>query len=603
VIVARVQGEASAFELSREIGGYFSGVVADAQVGQLYRYRLDGDEARVFADPVSRFQPEGPFGPSQIIDPGSFQWTNSAWPGIAAAGHVIYELHVGTFTPQGTWQAAAEQLSELAETGITLVEVMPLADFPGRFGWGYDGVNLFAPCRLYGTPDDFRSFVDRAHALGLGVVLDVVYNHFGTVGNFQTEFARYYHSDRHKCEWGPAVNFDGENAAPVREFILVNVRYWIEEFHVDGYRVDATQAFYDDSPRHILSELADAARHAARGNQILLLAENEPQDVRLVRSSDRGGYGLDALWNDDFHHTAMVRLTGRREAYFNDYFGTPEEFVAVAKWGFLYQGQRYAWQGHPRGTPTFGLSGPTFVNFLENHDQLANSARGLRLWQRTSPGRFRAATAVLLLTPGTPFLFQGQEFSASSPFLYFYDGPPEEAEKVAEGRANFLAQFRSFATPETRARFCHPADPATFERSKLDFADRQRHAASYQLHRDLIWLRRRDPVFSRQASEAVDGARLSDDAFVLRYLGGKDGDRLLVVNFGVELRFASLPQPLLAPPEHGDWELLWSSEQFEYGGNGTPTIVTEEGWWIPGESAVVLASGGREDARESRKSA
>lgn len=590
VVLGGAQDEVRAFELTREFGGYFSGPVADARVGQPYRFRLDGDDGRIFPDPASRFQPDGPFGPSQIIAPHCFTWTDSAWPGIAASGHVMYELHVGTFTPQGTWQAAAEQLSELAETGITLVEIMPVADFPGRFGWGYDGVNLFAPCRLYGTPDDFRSFVDRAHALGLGVVLDVVYNHFGTVGNFQTEFARYYHSDRHTCEWGPAVNFDGESAAPVREFILANVRYWIEEFHVDGYRVDATQAFCDDSPRHILGELSDEAHRAARGKPIILLAENEPQDVGMVRPRGRDGCGLDALWNDDFHHTAMVRLTGRREAYFSDYFGTPEEFVAVAKWGFLYQGQRYSWQSNPRGTPTFGLSGPTFVNFLENHDQLANSARGLRLWQMTSPGRFRAATAFLLLAPGTPFLFQGQEFSASSPFLYFYDGPPDVAEKVAEGRASFLAQFPSFATPETRAGLCHPADPETFRRSKLDFADRERHATSYQFHRDLIWLRRRDAVFSRQASEAVDGARLSDDAFVLRYLGGKNGDRLLLVNFGVELRFASLPQPLLAPPEQGRWELLWSSEQFTYGGSGTPAVVADEGWWIPGESAVVLTS-------------
>jgi maltooligosyltrehalose trehalohydrolase len=577
--------------LTREMGGYFSVRVPEARAGQLYRFCLDGDHEQLFPDPASRFQPEGPFGPSQVVAPNGFRWNDSSWVGVNPTGQVIYELHVGTFTPEGTWEAAARQLTELAEMGITVVEVMPIADFPGEFGWGYDGVNLFAPCRLYGTPDDFRSFVDQAHGLGIGVMLDVVYNHFGSVGNFLTRFSRYYHSDRHRCEWGDAVNFDGENAAPVREFILANVRYWIEEFHVDGLRIDATQAFYDDSPQHILCELGRESRRAAAGKQIFLLGENEPQQVRMVRPCDRGGYGLDALWNDDFHHSVVVRLTGRREAYYSDYFGSPEEFVALARWGYLYQGQLYTWQDAPRGTPTFGLGGPTFVNYLENHDQLANSARGLRVWQMTSPGRFRAATAFLLLAPGTPFIFQGQEFSASSPFLYFYDGPKEEGEKVASGRADFLGQFPSFRSAETRARLCDPTDRKTFERSKLDFADRQRHAASYELHRDLIWLRRRDPVFHRQCSEAVHGARLSDDAFVLRYLGGQDGDRLLVVNFGVELRLRSAPQPLLAPPEGAPWGLLWSSEGFDYGGNGTPPVVTEEGWSIPGESAVVLTGG------------
>ena len=578
-------------ELTRETGGYFSGFVPEAQAGQLYRYRLDGDDNQLFPDPASRFQPEGPFGPSQVIDPDSFDWGDSSWPGVTAAGHVIYEMHIGTFTPEGSWRAATDQLAELAELGITLVEMMPVADFPGQFGWGYDGVNLFAPCRLYGTPDDLRYFVDRAHALGLGVILDVVYNHFGSVGNFLIQFSRYYHSDRHRCEWGAAVNYDGENAAPVREFILANARYWIEEFHFDGYRIDATQAFHDDSHQHILSDLDNEARRAAAGKRIFLLGENEPQQVNMVRSRDQGGYGLDALWNDDFHHSVVVRLTGRREAYYNDYFGTPEEFLAVAKWGFLYQGQFYSWQRQPRGSPTFGLSGATFVNYLENHDQLANSARGLRLWQMTSPGRLRAATAFFLLAPGTPFLFQGQEFASSSPFLYFYDGPPDEAENVAQGRADFLAQFRSLASPETQARLCNPADRKTFERSKLDFADRQRHAEHYQLHRDLIWLRRRDAVFSRQASEAVHGARLSNDAFVLRYLGGPDEDRLLVVNFGIELRLRSVPEPLLAPPHGKRWELLWSSERCEYGGNGTPAVVVDDGWWLPGESAFVF--GGR----------
>lgn len=577
-------------ELAREIGGYFSGEVASAQAGDNYRYRLDGDDDQLFPDPASRFQPNGPDGPSQVVDPTRFAWTDDAWPGVTKTGHVIYEMHIGTFTPAGTWWAAAEQLPELAETGITLLEIMPVADFVGQFGWGYDGVNLFAPTRLYGTPDDLRSFVDRAHALGIGVILDVVYSHFGSVGNSQLAFSRYYHSDRHRSEWGDAIRFDGENSAPVREFILANARYWIEEFHVDGYRIDATQAFIDDSPCHILCELGMAARRAAAGRSIFLLGENEPQQVRIARPCDQDGFGLDALWNDDFHHSAVVRLNGRREGYYNDYFGTPEEFVALAKWSYLYQGQLYPWQGGPRGTPTFGLPGATFVNYLENHDQLANSGRGERLWQTTSPGRFRAATAFLLLAPGTPLLFQGQEFSASSPFLYFLDSPPEQAQAVARGRADFLKQFRSLAVPEMQARLPPPSDRRTFERSKLDFADRERHADTYRLYRDLIGLRRREAVFAAQAAQAVDGARLSDDAFVVRYFGGPHGDRLLLVNFGFTLELRAAPQPLLAPMEGGAWHLLWSSEQADYGGTGTPAVISEKGWILPGESAVVMTS-------------
>lgn len=592
VVFERV--EPAAVELAREVGGCFSGLVKAVRPGQCYSYRLDGDPNETFPDPVSRFQPHGPFGPSQVVDPAAFAWSDAAWPGVAAAGHVIYELHVGTFTREGTWRAAQEQLGELAELGITLIEVMPVADFAGDFGWGYDGVNLFAPCRLYGSPDDFRSFVDRAHAAGMGVILDVVYNHFGSFGNFQPRFSRYYHSDRHRGEWGAAVNFDGENSAPVREFVLANVRYWIDEFHVDGYRVDATQAFHDDSPRHILRELTAAARRAAGDKSIFLLAENEPQDVDLVRPSQEKGLGFDALWNDDLHHTAVVRLTGRREGYYSDYYGTPEEFVAAAKWGFLYQGQRYPWQHQNRGTATVGLSGAAFVNYLENHDQVANSARGERLWQQTSPGRHRAATAFLLLAPGTPLVFQGQEFSSSHHFRYFCDCLPEQAEAVVQGRATFLAQFASLAVSPMRDRLYNPVERACFEGSKLDFCERLTHAASYKLHRDLIWLRRRDAVFSRQGSEAMHGARLSNDAFFLRHFGGADGDRLLIVNFAATLVFESAPQPLLAPPPGCSWRLLWSSDHPDYGGNGTPEVVTDQRWYIPGETAVVLTGAGRE---------
>jgi maltooligosyltrehalose trehalohydrolase len=407
--------------LQAEENGYFSGFAEGASAGALYRFRLDGSE-NPLPDPASRFQPEGPHGPSQVVDPAAYRWNDQHWPGVKLPGQVLYEMHVGTFTREGTWPAAAGELPELAATGITVIEMMPVADFPGRFGWGYDGVNLFAPTRLYGTPDDLRDFVDRAHQAGIGVILDVVYNHLGPDGNYLKEFSPDYFTSRYENEWGEALNFDGENCGPVREFFLANAAYWIQEFHFDGLRLDATQQIFDSSPRHIIGEISRTVKRAGGKRSTILVAENEPQETDLVRKQ-----GLDALWNDDFHHTATVALTSRSEAYYSDYCGTPQEFISAAKYGYLYQGQRYKWQKKRRGTPALDLEPAVFVNFFENHDQVANSARGKRIWQSTSPGRFRAMTALLLLMPSTPMLFQGQEFSASAPFVYFADHKPELA--------------------------------------------------------------------------------------------------------------------------------------------------------------------------------
>jgi maltooligosyltrehalose trehalohydrolase len=573
--------------LAAEAGGYFAGIVPQAGPGTLYRLRLDGGDA--YPDPASRFQPQGPHGPSQVVDPAAFAWTDDGWPGVSRKGQVLYEMHVGTFTREGSWDAARAVLPELAQLGITVLEVMPVAEFPGRFGWGYDGVDLFAPYHGYGTPDDIRRFVDRAHALGLGVILDVVYNHLGPDGCYLKHFSEDYVTAKYQTDWGEAINFDGENAGPVREFYLANAGYWIDEYHFDGLRLDATQNIYDESADHILAALARRVRAAAGGRATLLVNENEPQHVRLVRPVSQGGYGLDALWNDDFHHSAMVALTGRNEAYYTDYLGRPQEFIAAAKHGYLYQGQWYRWQKQRRGTPTFGLPPETFVNFLQNHDQLANSADGRRVQALTSPGRLRAMTALLLLGPGTPMLFQGQEFAASSPFLYFADHKPELAEQVARGRAEFLRQFPSLACPAMQERLPDPGDHATFERCKLDQDERRRHAEAYALHRDLLRLRRQDPVFAAQRPGGVDGAVLGAQAFVLRIFGTGGDDRLLLVNLGRDLPLAPAPEPLLAPPMNKAWEVRWSSEDPRYGGQGAPPLETDNVWTIPGEAALVLA--------------
>jgi maltooligosyltrehalose trehalohydrolase len=572
--------------LQAEGSGYFSGQVAQTRAGDVYRFRLDGSGE--FPDPASRFQPQGPHGPSQLVDPAGYEWKNKNWRGVKLPGQVMYELHIGTFTPEGTFASAIERLPQLTEVGVTVLEVMPLADFPGRFGWGYDGVNMFAPTRLYGEPDDFRRFVDAAHGLGMGVILDVVYNHVGPDGNYLGEFSSDYVSKRYSNEWGDALNFDGENCDPVREFFATNAAYWIEEYQLDGLRLDATQQIFDQSPQHVLTLINEYARAAAGDRDIILVAENERQEARLVRPLERAGYGLDAMWNDDFHHTARVALTGFDEAYFTDYHGTPQEFISAAKWGFLYQGQRYKWQKARRGHPSLDLRPEQLVTFLENHDQVSNSGHGLRPAALTSAAKFRAMTALWLLSPGTPMLFMGQEFGASTPFLYFADHNSELAPLVAKGRAQFLSQFPSIALPEVQAMLADPADPETFERCKLDWTEYQFNASIVQLHRDLLRLRRKDPAFSAQQKHRLDGAVLSDGALVLRYFVEGDEDRLLVVNLGRCLHFDPAPEPLLAPPEGCFWQIHWSSESVKYGGGGMPALDSDENWRVAANSATVL---------------
>ena len=579
----------SAFELEAEGNGYFSAFNRDARDGTLYRFRLDGDDGYLYPDPASRFQPAGPHGPSRVVDPTKFKWTDAEWRGRPLRGQVIYEMHVGTFTRGGTFASAARELRELADAGITVVELMPLADFPGRFGWGYDGVNMFAPTRLYGEPDDLRRFVDEAHRTGLAVIHDVVYNHFGPDGNYLGQFSSDYVTDRHDNDWGDALNFDDDNAAPVREFFVANAGYWIDEFHMDGLRLDATQQIFDASDEHILTGVGREVRRRAVGRETIIVAENESQEARLARPAARGGYGLDGLWNDDFHHSAHVAVTGRNEAYRTDYAGRPQELISAVKYGYLFQGQRSRWQRMRRGRPSLDIAPEVFVGYIQNHDQVANSATGERLHKLTSPGRYRALTALLLLAPSTPMLFQGQEFASSAPFLFFADHDEDLSKQVCGGRADFLAQFRSAATKESRARLPDPSAVETFERCKLDLSERERNREVYDLHRDLLRLRREDEVFSAQRPRGVDGAVLGREAFVLRFFGEEGDDRLLVVNFGRDLHLDIAPEPLLAPPVDSVWTALWSSEDPRYGGAGTPPLESEYNWGIPGHAAVALA--------------
>jgi maltooligosyltrehalose trehalohydrolase len=576
------------FPLMKDEAGYFSGLVPIATAGMLYRYRLDNGDA--YPDPCSRYQPQGPHGPSLIVDPSTYAWRYPDWQGVRMQGQVIYELHVGTFTPEGTLDATIAQLDELKDCGVTVIELMPLAEFPGRWNWGYDGVDLFAPAHVYGDPDALKRFVDAAHERGLGVILDVVYNHFGPDGNYLPAFSDLYLTDRHPNEWGQAINFDGQGSGPVREFFIQNACYWITEFKLDGLRLDAVHAIYDDSPVHVLAELSRQARVAAGARSIVLIAECESQLITTIQSIEDGGWGLDGVWSDDFHHISRVALTGRGQAYYSDYRGTAQELLSVIKRGFVYQGQRYQWQKKPRGTVVKNEPASGFVFYLQNHDQVANHLHGDRIHALASHARYRAIAALLLLAPETPMLFMGQEFGASNPFLFFADHHSDLAAKVYEGRKKFLAEFPEYATPEAQAAVPDPADEATFQRSCLDLSERRRNAPIYRLHKDLLRLRRDDAILTRQDRRSLDGATLSPQALVLRYMGPADDDRLLVVNLGPDLNFMPAPEPLLAPVRDGSWTLQWSSEHPLYGGPGIVNPLSEQGWRIPSATATVFRS-------------
>ncbi|MBB3660843.1 maltooligosyltrehalose trehalohydrolase [Rhizobium sp. BK650] len=590
--------------MQTEEDGYFRFDLADAGPGLRYRYRL-GDGRELYADPASRFQPEGPSGFSTVVDPFHYDWRDHDWGGVEADRQVLYEIHIGTFTTEGTYSAGAKKLRLLKDIGITCLEMMPVNEFCGAFGWGYDGVLPYAPSHLYGTPDDLRSFVDEAHTVGLGVILDVVYNHFGA-GERYAAFTPDYFTDRYANEWGRSINYDGKNSQGVRTFIAGNAAYWIDEFHFDGLRIDATQALFDSSDEHILAVIAREARAAAKGKSVYLVGENEPQDTRLVKPADHGGFGLDSVWNDDFHHSAAVALTGRNDAYYHDHHGMAQEFVSAAKYGYLFQGQRYDWQNASRGRPGLDLKTTNFVHFLQNHDQIANSGTGERIERLASPSRMRAMTALLLLGPQTPMLFQGQEFGASSPFFYFADQTGEFEAIVRNGRLDFLRQFPNLEDDVFSFVMPKPGDRSTFERSKLDWSAFDANSHIVSLHRDLLRLRRESKAFAQEANDlsaSIDGSVLGRSAFLLRYFATKAADeRLLIVNFGHNLEVSSLADPLFAPPAGCQWNVEWSSEDLVYGGRGKRPINVQRRWVLDADCALVFAPRrtGRQEAPDGK---
>ena len=572
--------------LKKSADGYFSGTDGTLSVGARYRYEVDG--AGPWPDPCSRSQPDGPHGAS-LLTADDFPWQDTSWRGIQIKGQVIYELHVGTFTTEGTFEAAIDKLPHLAQLGVTVIELLPVAECPGRFNWGYDGVQLWAPYHVYGTPTALKRLIDRAHAIGIGVILDVVYNHLGPDGNYLPEFSEYYFSKRYRTDWGEALNFDGEQSAGTRDFVTGNATYWMREFHFDGLRLDATQSIFDASDLHIVAELIDRARDAAAPRNIIVVAENEPQRGEHLLPKERGGYGLDAMWNDDFHHSARVALTGSRDGYFHDYSGRAQELLSATKHGFLYQGQYYPWQKQRRGSPLRGRPASSCIHFIQNHDQVGNAFVGDRLHDGSSPGRYRAITALLLLGPQTPMLFMGQEFACSRRFKFFADHNPQLQTLVHAGRREFLRQFAGYSSDAAQAAIPSPGADESFEDSKLDWLETTTNGKSLLLHTDLLRLRREDPVISQQLGTAIDGATLGEYAFVLRWFDDVHGDRLLVVNLDRQINEIALAEPLLAPQLGRDWVLVWTSDALDYGGTGgIPPVGADGRWNLSANCAALL---------------
>lgn len=510
--------------------------VADAAAGTRYRYRLP-DGLRV-PDPASRCNPDDVHGPSIVVDPTAYTWHDAGWRGRPWHEAVVYELHLGCFTPEGSFGAAAARLPALAELGVTAIELMPLSDFPGRWNWGYDGVLPFAPDASYGTPDDVKALVDAAHRHGLMVLLDVVYNHFGPDGNYLHAYCPSFFNAAHHTPWGDAINFDGAMSRTVRDFFIHNALYWTEEFHLDGLRLDAVHAIRDDSQPDIVAEIAQALRDGpGRERHVHLVLENDANEAaRLARAPDGTGLlGATAQWNDDLHHAAHVLLTGEADGYYADFAPDPLRQLgrALAE-GFAFQGEHSAFRGGARrGTPSGQLPLPAFVSFLQTHDQVGNRAFGERLHQLADPQMLQTAWACLLLSPHVPMLFMGDEFEASAPFLYFCDFDGELAEAVSKGRREEFRRFKAFEADAARAAIPEPGDPATFAAAKLDWDERTRGAHGQTLrHIEALLALRHRHLVPRLAGQRGGGSYWLDGP-ALRVSWPLDGARWhLLVHFG-----------------------------------------------------------------------
>ena len=542
------EGKAVRHHPMRAEDGWHALVVPEAEPGARYLFRIDG--MHKVPDPAARFSPEGVHGPSEVIDPASFAWRDADWRGRPWHEAVLYELHVGTFTPQGGFRSAIERLDHLAGLGVTALQLMPVSAFPGRRNWGYDGVLAFAPAASYGRPEALKALVQGAHARGLMVLLDVVYNHLGPEGNYLHLYAPAFFTERHHTPWGAAINFDGPNSRTVREFFIHNALYWLEEFHLDGLRLDAVHAILDASRPDLLEELAHRV-HAGPGRErhIHLVLENDHNAAGYLRREDGRAQAYAAQWNDDFHHSMHVLLTGERDGYYADYADAPARHLArTLAEGFAYQGESSAYRhGAARGQPSAHLPPQAFVNFLQNHDQVGNRALGERLALLAEPGQLRAALAAMLLAPSPPLLFMGEEWAASSPFLFFCDFGEALREAVREGRRHEFARFGRFRDPTARAAIPDPGEEDSFARSRLDWSEAEEpaHRDWLALCRTLLRLRANRLLPHLAGSRALGAEAIGPAAVHAAWDLGDGGILRLWTNLGADA------VQLKAPP-HGD---------------------------------------------------
>jgi len=549
--------------MERAPGGWWELSVPEASSGCDYAFSLEGGTP--LPDPRSAFQPHGIHGPSRLVDHSTFPWSDGAWRGVPVAGSIIYECHIGTFSAPGTFDGAIEHLDYLADLGVDAIELLPVAEFSGRRGWGYDGVDLFAPHHSYGGPSGLKRLVDAAHARSLGVVMDVVYNHLGPAGNYLAQFGPYF-SGRHQTNWGDAVNFDGPGSDEVRRFVIDNALMWLRDYHCDGLRIDAAHAIVDDSATHVLEEMAVETRalasHARR--EMFLIAESDLNDPRFVRGRDTGGYSLDAAWADEWHHALHATLTGDRTGYYED-FGSVALLAKALRQAWVYDGIYSPHRRRVHGRPPAGLVGTQFVVCTQNHDQIGNRALGERTAALMSQGRLRVAAALLLVSPFVPLLFQGEEWGASTPFQYFTDHEdPDLGRAITTGRRDEFATF-DWDTSQVP----DPQDPATFDRSRIDWHERTMspHAELLAWYRHLIALRRQLPALTdpRLESSEVQFDEEEDWLHIRR------GSVVIAVNLGTQDR---------ADPTAATCMLLAASH---------PSVrLTESGLILPPDSVAVL---------------
>jgi maltooligosyltrehalose trehalohydrolase len=556
VLVELLTADPAMIPLEPSGDGYFAGTAPGA-AGLRYALRLDGDRRR--PDPAARSLPLGVHGPSEVVDTSRFPWTDAGWRGRPLSEMILYEVHVGTFTPEGTFDAVIPRLDRLCDLGVTAIELMPVSSFPGGRSWGYDGVGLFAPQRTYGGPAGLQRLVDACHARGLAVVLDVVYNHLGPEGNYLAEFAPYF-TDRYRTPWGQAMNFDGEGSRGARDFVIANALFWIRDYRIDGLRLDAVHGIFDVGPVHILQELNDAVQALAAdlGRRVPVVAESDLNSRRLVAPASAGGHGLAGQWNDDFHHCVHVLLTGERTGYYED-FGGLDQLAKAYTDGFVYDGGFSTYRRRPHGSPSTDIPAGRFIVFAQNHDQVGNRAWGDRLGALTDFEGLKLAATAVLLSPGVPLLFMGEEYGEPAPFLFFTDfQDPALAAAVSQGRR------REFAAFGWAGEIPDPQDPATFSRSKVawELQGIEPHRWLRDYYRTLLALRRQYAALSAGGKDSLAAHPLEDSTLAIHRRASASGDALIL------LRFAAGPGCVTLPVPAGRWRRLADSAEERFGGLG-----------------------------------